>query len=173
MNKEELKKIIRDVPDFPKQGIMFKDITTILKDKTAFHSSIQLLLNEAKKHKVDKVVGIESRGFIHGSLIAYELGSGFVPIRKPGKLPAETISETYELEYGTDSIEIHKDAISAGEKVVIIDDLLATGGTAEAACRLVEKLGGEIVLVAFLIELKFLNGRKRLSDRNVFALLDL
>lgn len=173
MNKEELKKIIRDVPDFPKQGIMFKDITTILKDKTAFHSSIQLLLNEAKKHKVDKVVGIESRGFIHGSLIAYELGSGFVPIRKPGKLPAETISETYELEYGTDSIEIHKDAISAGEKVVIIDDLLATGGTAEAACRLVEKLGGEIVLVAFLIELKFLNGRKRLPDRNIFALLDL
>ena len=172
MNKEELKKAIRNVPDFPKQGIMFKDITTILKDKKAFHSSFQLLLNEAKKHKVDKVVGIESRGFIHGTLIAYEMGAGFVPIRKPGKLPAETISETYELEYGTDSIEIHKDAISAGEKVIIIDDLLATGGTADAACRLVEKLGGDIVLVAFLIELKFLDGRKRLSNRNVFALLD-
>jgi adenine phosphoribosyltransferase len=166
MDKEGLKRIIRDVPDFPKEGIIFKDITTLLKDKIAFKSSIRLLLDEAKKHKVDKVVGIESRGFIHGTLIAYELGSGFVPIRKPGKLPAETLSEMYELEYGSDSIEIHKDAISAGEKVIIIDDLLATGGTAEAACKLVEKLGGEIVLVAFLIELTFLNGRKRLADRN-------
>ncbi len=172
MNKEDLKKMIRDVPDFPKKGIVFKDITTLLKDGEAFHSSIQLLLNEVRKHKIDKVVGIESRGFIHGTIIAYEMGTGFVLIRKPGKLPAETIAETYDLEYGTDSIEIHKDAISSGDKVVIFDDLLATGGTAEAACKLVEKLGGEVVLFAFLVELKFLNGRKRLADRNIFALLD-
>jgi adenine phosphoribosyltransferase len=172
MNKNELKKIIRDVPDFPKKGIIFKDITTLIKDPSAFKNSIKLLLKECKKYSVDKIVGIESRGFIFGTPIALELKAGFVPIRKPGKLPAETISETYELEYGTDSIQIHKDAIKPGDKVIIIDDLLATGGTAQAACKLIEKCGGNPVLVAFIIELTFLNGRDKLKDRNVFALLD-
>jgi len=172
MNKNELKKIIRDVPDFPKKGIIFKDITTLIKDPSAFKNSIKLLLKECKKYSVDKVVGIESRGFIFGTPVALELKAGFVPIRKPGKLPAETISETYELEYGTDSIQIHKDAIKPGDKVIIIDDLLATGGTAQAACKLIEKCGGKPVLIAFIIELAFLNGRDKLKGRNVFALLD-
>ncbi|MBN2400833.1 MAG: adenine phosphoribosyltransferase [Spirochaetes bacterium] len=172
MNIDELKKIIRDVQDFPKKGIIFKDITTLLKEPSAFESSIKLLLKECEKHSVDKVLGIESRGFIFGAPIANKLNAGFIPVRKPGKLPAETISETYELEYGTDSIEIHKDAINPGDKVVIIDDLLATGGTAQAACNLVDKCGGEPVLVAFLIELKFLNGRAKLKGRNVFTLID-
>ena len=172
MNTEELKKIIRDVPDFPKKGIIFKDITTLLKDPKAFKSSTDLLLEECRKYSVDKVVGIESRGFILGTHIALELNAGFIPIRKPGKLPAETVSESYELEYGTDSIEMHKDAINPGDKVIIIDDLLATGGTAQAACKLVEKCGGEPVLTAFLIELTFLNGRDKLNGRNIFALLD-
>ncbi len=172
MNLEDLKKVIRDVPDFPKEGIVFKDITTLLNDPDAFKSSVKLLIEECNKYSIDKVIGIESRGFILGTPIALELNTGFIPIRKPGKLPADTISETYELEYGTDSIEIHKDAINPGDKVVIIDDLLATGGTAKAACRLVEKLGGEVVLVAFLVELSFLNGRDKLDGRNMFALLD-
>ena len=172
MNREELKKIIRDVPDFPKEGIVFKDITTLLNDPGAFKSSIEQLVSECKRHSIQKVIGIESRGFILGTPISLDLNVGFVPIRKPGKLPADTISETYELEYGTDSIEIHKDAIAPGEKVVIIDDLLATGGTAEAACKLVEKLGAEVVLVAFLVELTFLKGRDKLFGRNLFALLD-
>ncbi len=171
MDQEELKNIIRDVPDFPKKGIIFKDITTLLNNQEAFKSSIDLLADECKKYSVESIIGIESRGFIFGTPLALELNTGFVPIRKPGKLPADVISETYELEYGSDSIEIHKDAISPGQKVVIIDDLLATGGTASAACKLVEKIGGEIVLVAFLIELSFLNGRDKLADRNVFSLL--
>lgn len=172
MNITELKQIIRDVPDFPKEGILFKDITTLLKDPDALKSSVDLLLQECRKYSIDKVIGIESRGFILGTPIALELNAGFIPVRKPGKLPAETINETYELEYGTDSIEIHKDAIKPGEKVAIIDDLLATGGTAKAACNLVEKCGGEPVITAFLIELTFLNGREKLKGRNVFALLD-
>ncbi len=172
MKPDELKKSIRDVPDFPKKGIVFKDITTLLNNSEAFKSSIELLLDECKKYSIDKVVGIESRGFILGTPIALGLDKGFVPIRKPGKLPADTISESYELEYGTDSIEIHRDAISPGDKVVIIDDLLATGGTADAACKIVEKLGGEVVLVVFLVELTFLNGRDKLPGRNIFALLD-
>ena len=172
MDVAELKKIIRDVPDFPKEGIIFKDITTLLNNPEALKSSFDLILQECRKYSIDKVVGIESRGFILGIPIALELNVGFVPVRKPGKLPAKTISETYELEYGTDSIEIHKDAIEPGEKVAVIDDLLATGGTAEAACNLVKKCGGEPVLAVFLIELTFLKGRERLKDRNVFALLD-
>ncbi|MBN2039862.1 MAG: adenine phosphoribosyltransferase [Spirochaetes bacterium] len=172
MNVSELKKIIRDVPDFPKEGIIFKDITTLLINPDALKSSFDLILQECRKYSIDKVVGIESRGFILGIPIALELNVGFVPVRKPGKLPSETISETYELEYGTDSIEIHKDAIKPGEKVAVIDDLLATGGTAKAACNLVEKCGGEPVLAAFLIELTFLKGREKLKDRNIFALLD-
>ncbi len=172
MNINELKKSIRDVPDFPKKGIIFKDITTLLKNPLYFKSSIELLIQECRKYSVDKVIGIESRGFILGAPIALELNTGFVPIRKPGKLPAETCSETYELEYGKDSIEMHKDAINPGDKVVIIDDLLATGGTAKAACDLVGKCGGEPVLIAFLIELAFLKGRDKLKGRNIFALLD-
>jgi adenine phosphoribosyltransferase len=172
MNIDELKKIIRDVHDFPKKGIVFKDITTHLKDPLAFRTSIDLLVQQCRKYHVHKVLGIESRGFIFAVPIALELNVGFIPIRKPGKLPADIISETYELEYGKDSIEIHKDAINPGENVVIVDDLLATGGTAAAACNLVEKCGGNPVLLAFLIELTFLDGRDRLKDRNVFALLD-
>lgn len=172
MNIKQLKDSIRDVPDFPKEGIIFKDITTLLKDPLSFKSSIKLLIKEIKKYKVDKVLGIESRGFIFGTPIAIELNAGFVPIRKPRKLPAETHSTTYDLEYGTDSIEIHKDAIIPGDKVVIIDDLLATGGTAQAACDLVDKCGGVPVLVAFLIELTFLNGRDKLKGRNIFTLLE-
>ena len=172
MNITEIKNTIRDVPDFPKEGILFKDITTLLKDHAALKSSIDLILKECRKYQIDKIIGIESRGFIIGTPIALELNAGFVPIRKPGKLPAETVSETYELEYGTDSIEMHKDAINPGDKVAVIDDLLATGGTAGAACNLVEKCGGEPVLVAFLIELTFLKGRDKLKGRNVFALLD-
>jgi len=172
MNLDELKKIIRDVPDFPKKGIIFKDITTLLIDPDALKCGIDLMVKECKKYSIDKVAGIESRGFILGTPIALDLNKGFIPIRKPGKLPADTVSETYELEYGTDTIEIHRDAIKPGEKIVIIDDLLATGGTAKAACSLVEKCGGEVVLVAFLIELSFLKGIEKLSGRNTFALLD-
>ena len=172
MDVTGLKQIIRDVPDFPKEGILFKDITTLLKDPDALKSSIDLLLQECRKYSIDKVVGIESRGFIIGTPIALELNAGFIPVRKPGKLPAETISETYELEYGTDSIEMHKDAVKPGDKIAVIDDLLATGGTAAAVCNLIEKCGGEPVLTAFLIELTFLNGREKLKGRNVFALLD-
>ncbi len=172
MNIDELKKIIRDVPDFPKKGIIFKDITTHLKNPRAFKASVDLMVQECKKYSIDKVLGIESRGFIFGVPIALELNVGFVPIRKPGKLPGETVSETYELEYGTDSIEIHKDAVNPGDNVVIVDDLLATGGTAAAACRLVEKCGANPVLIAVLIELTFLDGRDRLKGRNIFALLD-
>lgn len=172
MDREKLKKTIRDVPDFPKEGIIFKDITTLLKNPDAMKGSIDLLIEECKKYSIDKVVGIESRGFIFGTPIAIGLHAGFVPIRKPGKLPAETIRETYELEYGTDTIEIHRDAINSGDNVVIIDDLLATGGTSRAACALVEKCGGKVALVAFLIELTFLNGRENLKGRNLFTLLN-
>ena len=172
MNRNELKKIIRDVPDFPKEGIIFKDITTLLKDADALKSSINLLIEECKKYSVDKVVGIESRGFILGVPIALELNVGFIPIRKPGKLPAETLQITYDLEYGKDTIEIHRDAIKEGENVIIIDDLLATGGTASAAALLVEKCGAKVPLIAFLIELSFLNGREKISERNLFSLIN-
>lgn len=167
----ELKNVIRDVPDFPKKGIIFKDITTLLKNKEAFADAFNQLYERVSNLKVDKVVSIESRGFIFGSLLAHKLNAGFVPVRKPGKLPAEKISETYSLEYGTDSLEIHKDAINPGEKVLIHDDLLATGGTVEAVCKLVEKLGGEIVGIVFLIELSFLNGREKLNKYNVSTVI--
>ncbi len=167
----DLKNFIRDVPDFPKKGIIFKDITTLLKNKDAFTEAFNQLYKKVSNLKVDKVVSIESRGFIFGSLLAHKLNTGFVPVRKPGKLPAEKISETYSLEYGTDSLEIHKDAISPGEKVLIHDDLLATGGTVEAVCKLVEKLGGEVVGIVFLIELSFLNGREKLKKYNVSTVI--
>lgn len=167
----ELKNFIRDVPDFPKKGIIFKDITTLLKNKDAFNEAFNQLYEKVSNLKVDKVVSIESRGFIFGSLLAHKLNAGFVPIRKPGKLPADKISETYSLEYGTDSLEIHKDAINPGEKILIHDDLLATGGTVEAVCKLVEKLGGEVVGIIFLIELSFLNGREKLKKYNVSSVI--
>ncbi len=166
-----LKEKIRNVPDFPVKGIQFKDITTLLADGKAFQATVDAMYEQFKDTKIDKIAAIESRGFIFGSALAYKLGIGHVPIRKPGKLPAETISEEYELEYGTDKMEIHVDAIAEGEKVLLVDDLLATGGTASASCRLIEKLGGSVVGLAFLIELPFLNGRKKLEKYNVHALI--
>ena len=168
----DLKKYIRNVPDFPKEGIVFRDVTTLLKNPIALKEAIEQLYESTKGLKIDKVVGIESRGFIFGAMLAERLNAGFVLLRKPGKLPAETEKELYDLEYGRDSIEIHKDAISPGDKVLIHDDLLATGGTAKAAIKLVEKLGGEVVQVLFLIELSFLKGREKLKGYNVKSLID-
>ncbi len=168
----DLKSSIRNVPDFPKPGIGFKDITTLLIDGPAFREAVDLLAERFQNQEIKKVVGIESRGFVFGSVIAYKWGVGFVPVRKPGKLPAETISEEYDLEYGTDSLEIHRDAITPGEKVLIVDDLLATGGTAQATVNLINRLGGEIAGIAFLIELSFLNGRQKLNGYDVLSLME-
>ena len=168
MNLEEL---IRDVPNFPIEGIVFKDITTLLKDKVGFEETLIQLYNLSKNKGITKVIGIESRGFIYGGALASKLGAGFIPIRKPGKLPAEKVSETYELEYGTDTIEIHKDALNENDKVLIHDDLLATGGTMEAACKLVEKMGASIVQISFIIELDFLKGREKINEYNVESLI--
>ncbi len=162
---------IRSVRDFPKKGIVFRDITTLLKDGEALRQVVEKFHQKYKGMKIDKVVGVESRGFIIGSALAVKLETGFVPIRKRGKLPAETVRQEYALEYGTDIIEIHKDAISAGERVLLHDDLLATGGTISAACKLVEQLGGKIAGLCFLVELNFLKGRGRLSGYDVFSLV--
>jgi adenine phosphoribosyltransferase len=167
----DLAATIRSVPNFPMEGILFYDITTMLKDPAALRESIDRLTDHYQDAGVDMVVGIESRGFIFGIPLAYQLGAGFVPVRKPGKLPAPTIAESYALEYGTNSLEIHVDAIEKGQKVLIVDDLLATGGTAKATCNLVEKLGGQVVGLAFAIELTFLNGREKLQNYDVFSLL--
>jgi len=167
----ELKKLIREVPDWPKPGILFYDITTLLKDPQGFRVLIDSLHDHYDTHPVDIVAGIEARGFIFGPALAYRLGAGFVPIRKPNKLPAAKATETYLLEYGSDSVEIHMDAIRKGQRVLICDDLLATGGTAAAAVRLVRKLGGEVVGCGFAIELTFLQGREKLKDVDVFSLL--
>ena len=163
---------IRTVPDFPNKGIMFRDITTLLKDREAFGEVVEKFYEHYKDKKIDKVVSVESRGFIFGSTLAYKLGAGFVPIRKPGKLPAEVIRQEYQLEYGTDSMEIHKDAIKPGERILVHDDLLATGGTIAAACKLIERLKGEVVGICFLIELLPLNGRKAIPDKDVFTLIE-
>lgn len=163
---ENVKNKIRAVENFPKEGIIFRDITTALKDKDTLVEMIDYLCEQFKDVKIDYIAGIESRGFIFGMPMAYKLGAGFVPIRKPNKLPAETISEEYALEYGTDKIEIHVDAIPAGANVLIVDDLLATGGTAEAACKLINKTGGNLVGIAFLIELEALKGREKF-DKNL------
>jgi adenine phosphoribosyltransferase len=168
---DEFKKLIREVPDFPKPGILFYDITTLLKDKSGFKRIIDVLSEQIRPHKPDLVLGIEARGFIFAPALAYNLGAGFVPVRKPRKLPAETERLTYDLEYGTDTLEIHKDAVTSGARVVIADDLLATGGTAAAAARLVEKLGGKIAALTFVIELDFLKGRDRLSGYDVVSLI--
>jgi adenine phosphoribosyltransferase len=168
---EALRGAIRDVPDFPKKGILFKDITTLLKDKDLLRLTIDLLCALVGARKVDKVVAVESRGFIVGSILASRLGAGFVPVRKPGKLPSVTRRASYQLEYGTDSIEIHQDAISPGESVLVVDDVIATGGTAQAAGELVTALGGEVVAFLFLVELGFLEGRKKLPGAPILSLI--
>ena len=167
----DLTGFIREVPDFPKAGILFKDITTLIGDADALRVTIEQLAQPYRNGAVDLVVGIESRGFIFGTALARELDVGFVPIRKPGKLPADAISAEYELEYGTDKIEIHTDAIAEGQKVALVDDLLATGGTMSAACQLVSELKGEIVGISFVIELDFLNGREKLGDWPIHTLI--
>jgi adenine phosphoribosyltransferase len=167
----DLKQHIRSVPDFPKQGILFYDITTLLRDPQGFRMTVDMLSVPYRDQGIEAVVGIESRGFILGAAVAERIGAGFVPIRKPGKLPAKALKETYDLEYGKDAIEIHEDAIEKGQRVLIVDDVLATGGTASAAAQLVRKLGGELQGLAFLIELLFLNGKSRLPGERVFSVL--
>jgi adenine phosphoribosyltransferase len=168
---EDLKKLIREVPDFPKPGILFYDITTLLKDKTGLRAVIDGLCRHYEDARVDVVLGVEARGFIFAPALAYALGAGFVPVRKPKKLPAECVRATYDLEYGSDALEMHRDAVSEGTRVLIVDDLLATGGTAAAVARLVEQAGGTVAGLGFVIELTFLNGRSRLAGREVFSLL--
>ena len=168
---DDLKQHIREVPDFPKPGILFYDITTLLKDRVALRKTIDRLSWLFADRQVDKVVGIESRGFLFGAQVAYKLNTGFVPVRKPGKLPAETVHQSYELEYGSDRIEMHRDAITPGENVLILDDLIATGGTALATARMVEELGGKVVGFGFVIELGFLPGREKLSAYDVRSLI--
>lgn len=167
----DLKNTIRSIPDFPKKGILFRDITTLLKDPAAFRQAIDLLAERYSGKGISKVVSVESRGFVLGAPLACALNAGFVPVRKPGKLPSATLREDYALEYGTDALEIHRDAIEPGERVLLIDDLLATGGTIHAACALVERLGGVIVGLAFLVELSSLKGRFRLGTYDVFSLI--
>ncbi len=167
----DLKTLIREVPDFPKAGILFYDITTLLKDKAGFRGVIDGLKMHYQQAAVDKVLGIEARGFIFAPALAYALGAGFVPIRKPKKLPAECVRVAYDLEYGADCLEVHKDAIAPGERVLIVDDLLATGGTAAAAAKLVGEVGGKVIGLGFVVELTFLNGRSRLAGQDVFSLL--
>lgn len=168
---EDLKNIIRDIPDFPKKGIVFKDITTLLADAKSYQRLIDLLAHRYVGQKIDKVVGVEARGFIIGAALAYKLGAGIVLVRKPGKLPAETFKKTYDLEYGTDTLEIHTDAIKKGERILIADDLLATGGTMAAVVDMVNSMGGEIVECCFMAELEFLSGKSRLPAGKVFSLL--
>ncbi|MDT0651102.1 adenine phosphoribosyltransferase [Autumnicola edwardsiae] len=167
-----LKNFIREIPDFPKKGISYKDITPLLQDPKAMDFAVDLFIQKLNNQPIDIVVGIESRGFFFAALLAQKLNAGFVPVRKKGKLPAETLSEKYDLEYGIDVLEIHKDAISKGENVLVHDDVLATGGTARAACSLVERLGGNVVQCNFLVELSFLNGRQQLSRFPVASLVE-
>lgn len=168
---DQLKAAIREVPDWPKKGILFYDITTLLKDALCFKQSVDALIEPYRDKHVDLVLGIESRGFIFAPTVAYALGAGFVPVRKPGKLPAEKYRVEYDLEYGTDSLEIHRDAIQPGQRVLIIDDLIATGGTAKAVAGMVENLGGRVVALAFLVELEFLHGRDKLTRYEVLSIL--
>ncbi len=168
---QDLKKLIREVPDFPKPGILFYDITTLLKDPVGLHRAVDALANHYVGRKIDSVVGIEARGFIFAPMVAYRLNAGFVPVRKPKKLPAEKARVTYKLEYGEDALEIHRDAIRKGNEILIIDDLLATGGTSAAVAELVESLGGHVAGIGFLIELDFLKGRDKLSRHELHAVL--
>jgi adenine phosphoribosyltransferase len=167
----DLRELIRSIPDFPKQGILFRDITTLLKDSGGFKQAVDTMASRYKDAKIDKIVCIEARGFLLGGALAYKLGCGVIPVRKPGKLPSQTVKQTYELEYGSDAVEVHADAIKPGERVLVVDDLLATGGTARAAVDLVEKLGGEIVSCAFLIELADLNGRNLLDNHDIYSVI--
>jgi len=171
INCDHLKNLIREVPDFPKPGILFYDITTLLKDKVGFATLIDALSAHYMEKDIDLVLGIEARGFIFGPALAYRLNAGFVPVRKPKKLPAQTATVTYQLEYGSDSLEIHKDAVKPGQRVIIVDDLLATGGTCAATVQLTKSLGGQIAGLAFVVELDFLKGRDKLKEYDVFSLL--
>jgi adenine phosphoribosyltransferase len=171
MTSDQLKKLIREIPDFPKPGILFYDITTLLKDKTGFATLIDKLAEHYVAQEIDLVLGMEARGFIFAPALAYRLNAGFVPVRKPGKLPAETVKHDYALEYGSNTLEIHQDAIRKGQRVLIVDDLLATGGTAEATAKLAEKLDAKIAGLGFVVELDFLNGREKLKGYEVMSLL--
>lgn len=168
---DDLKKLIREVPDYPKPGILFYDVTTLLKDKQGFHKLIDRLCGHYENHHIDLVAGIEARGFILAPALAYRLSAGFVPVRKPKKLPARTVSVSYALEYGKDTLEIHEDAVQKGQRVLVCDDLLATGGTASASVQLIRKLGGTVDGAAFAVELSFLNGRAKLPGLDVFSLI--
>jgi adenine phosphoribosyltransferase len=167
----DLKQHIRHVPDFPKAGILFYDITTLLRDPMGFRATIEMLATPYVGQRIDAVVGIESRGFILGGAVAQRIGAGFIPVRKPGKLPARALKESYNLEYGKDALEIHEDAIEHGQRILVVDDVLATGGTAAATAQLVKKLGGELHGLAFLIELLALNGKDRLAGEQVYTVL--
>src|SRR5688572_24819123 len=168
---DELKAIIREIPDWPKKGILFYDVTTLMKDGPSFKKAIDALIGPFKDKHVDLVIGVEARGFIFAPTVAYALGAGFVPVRKPKKLPAPTRSVSYQLEYGSDSLEIHQDAIEPGQRVLIVDDLIATGGTAAAVADMVEEMGGTVVGLAFLVELDFLKGRDKLSKHHITSIL--
>lgn len=174
MNSQDLLKLVRTIPHYPKEGIMFRDITTLLKDPQGFHATIKLFQENYKDAQFDVIAGIEARGFILGAALAFAMGKGFVPIRKKGKLPGKTISQNYDLEYGSDTIEIHEDAITKGQKVLLIDDLIATGGTAIGAITLIEKIGGSIFETAFVIDLPELGGAKKIQDKGhkVFTLIE-
>jgi len=169
---EELKQVIREIPDFPKPGILFYDITTLLRNGSAFAKTIHHFVERYRATDIDAIVGIEARGFIFAAAIASELGVGFIPVRKPGKLPFKTISQTYDLEYGSDTVEMHEDAVGEGDKIVIIDDLIATGGTARAVADMVTSRGAEVVEMGFVVELDFLNGRQLLERYPVYSLLN-
>ena len=171
IKKSELKSFIRDIPDFPQKGIIFKDITPLLKDHLALKKSIDLLVKKFKKEKIDYVVAVEARGFIFGTALAYKLGAGFIPIRKKGKLPYRTQSVSYQLEYGTDHLEIHEDAIQPESRVLVVDDLLATGGTVKAVTNLLKEQKANIVAIAFLVELRFLRGKDQLKDFPIYSLI--
>jgi adenine phosphoribosyltransferase len=171
VDADQIKALIRDVPDFPKEGVIFKDITPLLADPEAFSTVVDTIVVHFGRGNVDKVVGIEARGFIVAAPVAYHFNAGFIPVRKAGKLPWKSESEDYELEYGTETLEIHTDALEPGERVLIVDDVLATGGTAQATTRLVERLGGKVVGIACLIELTFLSGRDKLGDLDFFSLI--
>jgi len=168
---EDLKKLIREVPDFPKPGILFYDITTLLKDPVGLHRAVDALADHYVGRKIDRVIGIEARGFIFAPMVAYRLNAGFVPVRKPNKLPAAVARANYHLEYGTDALEIHRDAVTTGQEVLVVDDLLATGGTAKAVAGMVESLGGKVAGLGFLIELEFLKGRAKLSHYDLHSVL--
>jgi adenine phosphoribosyltransferase len=172
MTQDQLKSKIRNVPDFPIKGIMFRDITTLVKDPQAFKYVIDTLTERYRDKEIDQIVGIESRGFIFGGALAHRLGCGFIPARKPGKLPAETIEESYELEYGRTSLQLHIDSINKGDRIVIIDDLLATGGTIRATANMVERLGGQILEIAVVVELTFLKGREKLKNYAIYSMVD-